>query len=51
MEGSSFRAYWTGERGVVRVNYQEWPLEVKACPVERLGVSSTTHPLIRKERG
>jgi hypothetical protein len=26
-------------------------LEIKACPVEKFGVSSTTqHPLIRKER-
>jgi putative transposase len=47
---SSFRAYWSGERGLVRVNYQEWPLEIKACPVEKFGVSSTTHPLIRKVR-
>jgi putative transposase len=48
---SSFRAYWSGERGPVRVNYQEWPLEIKVCPVEKFGVSSTTQrPLIRKER-
>jgi len=48
---SSFRAYWSGERGLVRVNYQEWPLGIKACPVEKFGVSSTTQrPLIRKVR-
>ena len=48
---SSLRAYWSGERGLVRVNYQEWPLEIKACPVEKFGVgSSTQRPLIRKER-
>jgi hypothetical protein len=35
----------------VRVNYQEWPLEIKACPVQKFGVSSTKqHPLIRKVR-
>jgi len=48
---SSFRAYWSGERGLVRVNNQEWPLKIKACPAEKFGVSSTTQrPLIRKER-
>jgi hypothetical protein len=48
---SSFRAYWSGERGLVRVNYQEWPLEIKVCSVEKFGVSSSTqHPLIRKVR-
>jgi hypothetical protein len=48
---SSFRAYWNGERGPVRVNYQEWPLEIKACPVEKFGVSSARQrPLIGKER-
>ena len=48
---SSFRAYWSRERGLVRVNYQERPLEIKACPVEKFGVSSSTRrPLIRKER-
>jgi hypothetical protein len=40
-----------GAPGLVRVNYQEWPLEIKACPVEKFGVSSSTRrPLIRKER-
>ena len=48
---SSFRAYWSRERGLVRVNYQERPLEIKACPVEKFGVSSSTQrPLIRKVR-
>ena len=46
---SSFRAYWNGERGLVRVNDQEWPLEIQACPVEKFGVSSTNR-LIRKKR-
>lgn len=49
-EWSSFRAYWSGECGLVRVNYQEWPLTIKACPVERFGDGSTMHPLIRKVR-
>ena len=47
---SSFRAYSSRERGLVRVNYQEWPLKIKACPVEKFGDGSTKHPLIRKER-
>ena len=48
---SSFRAYWNGERGLVRVNYQEWPLEIQACPVEKFRVrSATQRPLIRKKR-
>jgi len=47
---SSFRAYWSGERGPVRVNFQEWPLRIKACPVQRFGDGSTKHPLIRKVR-
>jgi len=46
---SSFRAYWSGERGAVRVNYQEWPLKIKACPVEKCGGwRRPQHPLIRK---
>jgi len=47
---SSFRAYSSGERGLVRVTYQEWPLRTKACPVQRFGDGSTKHPLIRKVR-
>lgn len=47
---SSFRAYWNGERGLVRVNYQEWPLTIKPRPVEKFGEGSPTHPLIRKVR-
>ena len=48
---SSFRAYSSGERGLVRVNYQEWPLRIKACPVEKFGgPSRPKHPLIRKKR-
>jgi hypothetical protein len=46
-----FRAYWKGEPGLGRMKYQEWPLEIEACPVEKFGVSSTMlRPLIRKER-
>ena len=48
---SSFRAYWCGEPGLVRVNFQEWPLEIKARPVETFtDDSSTQRPLIRKVR-
>ncbi len=48
---SSFRAYCFGERGLVRVNYQEWPLEIKARPVEKFGnATSSGCPLIRKVR-
>ena len=48
---SSFRAYCFGERGLVRVNYQEWPLEIKARPVEKFGnTTSSGCPLIRKVR-
>jgi putative transposase len=48
---SSFRAYFYGERGMVRVNYREWPLEIKALPVEKFTDDSRTpRPLIRKVR-
>ncbi len=48
---SSFRAYWYGERGLVRVNYQEWPLQIKCGPVTKFNDGSgTQHPLIRKKR-
>jgi len=48
---SSFRAYFYGKRGLVRVNYQEWPLEIKTSPVEKFtDDSGTQRPLIRKER-
>ena len=47
---SSFRAYYYGERGLVRVNFQEWPLEIRARPVEvnaevsNLGLRETWPP-------
>lgn len=48
---SSFRAYYYGERGLVRVNFQEWTLEIKARPVEKFtDESGTQRPLIRKVR-
>ena len=48
---SSFRSYFCGEKGLVRVNFQEWPLEIKARPVETFTDSSSTqHPLIRNVR-
>jgi len=40
-----------GERGRVRVNFQEWPVEIKARPPESFtDESSTQRPLIRKVR-
>jgi putative transposase len=48
---SSFRAYYYGEQGLVSVNFQEWPVEIKARPVEKFSEeSSTPRPLIRKLR-
>ncbi len=36
---------------MVRVNFQEWPVEIKARPVEKFtGASGTQRPLIRKVR-
>jgi len=45
---SSFRAYLYGEPGPVRVNFQEWALEIKIRPVQSFG--EVESPLIRKER-
>jgi hypothetical protein len=40
-----------GDPGLVRVNFQEWPLEIKARPVEAFtDDSSTQRPLIRNVR-
>jgi hypothetical protein len=48
---SSFRSYAHGEIGSVRVNFQEWPLEIKGCPWETFGERRLQRaPLIRKER-
>ena len=48
---SSFRGYCYGERGLVRVNFQEWPATIGARPVEKLSEESCPpHPLIRKVR-
>ena len=48
---SSYRSYFHGEKGPVRVRFQEWPLEIKARPVEKFSDgSSTQRPLIRKVR-
>jgi putative transposase len=46
---SSFRAYFYGEQGPVRVNFQEWPLEINRRPVQSFG-EVESHPLIRKTR-
>jgi putative transposase len=45
---SSFRAYLYGETGPVRVNFQEWALEIKSRPAQSFG--EVESPLIRKER-
>jgi REP-associated tyrosine transposase len=48
---SSFRAYFYRERGLVRVKYQEWPLEIKSRSMETFNEKSRTQrPLIRKVR-
>jgi len=46
---SSFRSYFCGEKGLVHVNFQEWPLQIKVRPVETFtDTNSAQHPLIRK---
>jgi len=48
---SSFRAYFFGERGPVRVNFQEWRSEIKRPPPQKFGGGGVdAHPLIRKKR-
>ena len=48
---SSFRAYFYGERGQVRVNGQERPVQIKTFPIQKFGSGAVaSHPLIRKER-
>ena len=48
---SSFRAYFYGEPGPVRVNFQEWPLQIKNRPLNKFGDRrGLNHPLIRKRR-
>jgi len=56
-EWSSFRSYLCRDIGLVRVKFQEWPMEIKRRPVatfgERNGASlplTRSGPLIRKER-
>jgi len=55
-EWSSFRSYFFGETGLVRVKFQEWPSEVKSRPLATFGGGSggsvplvREGPLIRKE--
>jgi len=48
---SSFRAYFFGERGPVRVNFQEWASEIKCRTPQKFGSGRVeTNPLIRKKR-
>jgi putative transposase len=56
-EWSSFRSYLLGETGLVRVKFQEWPMELKDRPVATFGDGRAASivlvrggPLIRKER-
>jgi putative transposase len=46
---SSFRAYFYGEAGLVRVKSQEWPLEVHRRSVQKFD-EVESRPLIRKLR-
>ena len=45
---SSFRSYAYGERGKVRINFQEWPLAIKQRKAE--DAQAMGSPLIRKKR-
>ena len=45
---SSFRSYAYGERGPVRVNFQEWKLAIKRGPRQSFD-NVLSAPLIRKE--
>jgi putative transposase len=47
---SSFRSYAYGEKGAVRVNSQEWPLEIKRRAPQNFGDSASLPPLLRKLR-
>ena len=48
---SSFRAYFYGESGQVRVNFQDWLLQIKNRPLSKFGDGrGLNHPLIRKRR-
>ena len=56
-EWGSFRSYLFGETGLVRVKFQEWPMEIKGRPVAKFGEErdASVHlirsgPLIRKQR-
>ena len=46
-EWSSFRSYLYGETGLVRVKFQEWPIEIKSRPVATFGEAGASLPLIR----
>ena len=48
---SSFQSYAYQEPGPVRVNFQEWPLEIKPLPRQSFGEAGFADtPLIRRER-
>ena len=51
MEVGQFSLVLYGKVGAVRVNYQEWPLEIERRPVEKFNDESRPpRPLIRKNR-
>jgi len=49
---SSFCSYLYGEKGLVRVNYQESPSRITPHPAQKFGdpVGSNRYPFIRTER-
>ena len=50
-EWSSFRSYLYQETGLVRVKFQEWPMDIKVRPVAKFSEGRVmSRPLIRKER-
>ena len=47
---SSFRSYAYGEPSLVRINGQEWPLQIKYRPTREVAYDGEFLPLIRKRR-
>jgi putative transposase len=48
---SSYRSYAHQDPGLVRINFQEWPLEIEPLPRQSFGGDTLTcAPLIRTER-
>jgi len=49
-EWSSFRSYLYQETGLVRVKFQEWPMEIKARPVAKFGRGEGYEPPTHSQR-